>query len=738
MKPQYKNIFKNWIKIFTFLILIFSQTALAAPSANSNVQAYGSDTIAGYETLLKTNVIAPFQNVLFHVTEPDGSVITLNANSDKNGVAEVSLSDYHTHKSGQYEVQAALLSDGTPNFGDAHGFVVFPDKVSADQSVVEVDRTVVEPGSQDSAKLTVQLFDQFQNPIENHLVQVFSSRSSDHIVNLAQHGLTDNNGKIRFTLSSEQKGVSEYSILDSTAGGMLSKKVNVAYVAGSELMANAGGEFPFFIDTANAAAGTLQKFEISGLPNNIQPNQNISFTVTAEDQNGQTVQDYTGKVHFSAEGDNSNNVTLPEDYTFKAEDLGTHQFSLGLSFNSAGNYKIVVTDLSNTLIQGSTNVIVGGGASNLTQQPSGSSSITLDTPLAGTYSQKTQTISGKATSGYTVKIYDNQQEIGTVQAASDGKYSFQTQDLTDGLHSVYAVMYNNAQTAQGTSSTVQFTIDTTPPNVDEIVLNPSANLQPGTPINVTVSSEENLSQAAVVFNGDIVQLNPSLDNPGTYVGTIQAPAIPGVYPVDVLLVDQLSNQGSYKGKAQVTVTAQNGMNLSQQFTQEQNVQTQEATQEVGSSSTTPNTPPSNVSGILTYAGDRKVTLVWDAASDAETYVQHYRIYYGTDPRNLNQIVDTKDASTTWYIPNLVNGKEYYFAVSAVDSQALESTGMSEVVSGIPFTTQVASAVNNQSNLHGVASEFVPPTTPKSGPELLWFVFGSGAMGGVVKRFRRKK
>jgi hypothetical protein len=158
------------------------------------------------------------------------------------------------------------------------------------------------------------------------------------------------------------------------------------------------------------------------------------------------------------------------------------------------------------------------------------------------------------------------------------------------------------------------------------------------------------------------------------------------------------------------------------------------------------TPPATVTGVLTYVSDGKVTLVWDAASDNETFVKHYRVYYGTSPQNLDHYADTNDASTTWYVPNLVNGQQYYFAVSAFDSQGMESAALSEAVSGIPVTTAVASAGqvsgqygSNESNLHYAANVLAPPeTTAKTGPELIWFVLGSGGLGGLVRRFRSHK
>lgn len=723
----------------TAFCLLLSQPVLAA---TQTFEAYGTDTVAGYETLLRTSKLLPWQDVTFQLMKPDGTVLLLNGNSGVDGIAKVTLSDYHTRKAGVYSVRGGLGLNADVKNVNYHTFKVFPDKVSPERSKSVLDRTVVQAGGVDSARLSVWLADGYGNPVADHLVQVFSDRSGtgDIVRSLTVNGVTDLQGKAEFSLSSQTKGVASYTVLDATSGTMLSREIGVAYVSGSGLLADAGGDFPFFIDVAKAA-GPLHHFEIDGLPATIQPNQSVSFSVTAKDEANETVQNYTGQIHFSAEGSNSANVTLPEDYTFKAEDLGTHQFSLGLSFQAAGDYKIVATDLSNTLIKGTKDVTVGGGGGQ-TQQ-TGTGTITLDTPVAGTYSQPTQTISGNAQAGMTVKIYDNQQEIGSVQATSEGKYSFQTSPLSDGLHSLYAVMYDNTQTAKGTSNTVEVTIDTTGPEVGEIILDPTSGIVPGTPINVKVISEANLSQAAIVFNGDIIELNPSLENADTYVGTIQAPETPGVYAIDVLLVDQLSNEGSYKEKASVTVSNEGGT-VETPETQQTQETTQEAlppeTQEVLPSA---NNPPSKVAGLLTYAGNQKVTLVWDAAADSETYVKNYRIYYGMDAGNLDRYADTKDASTTWYIPGLENGKEYYFALTAFDTEGVESTTLSEIVSGIPFTTEVASLGQasvqvDTTGLRPSATEFVPPpTTTESGPELVWLLTGSASLAGVIRSLRRK-
>jgi hypothetical protein len=48
----------------------------------------------------------------------------------------------------------------------------------------------------------------------------------------------------------------------------------------------------------------------------------------------------------------------------------------------------------------------------------------------------------------------------------------------------------------------------------------------------------------------------------------------------------------------------------------------------------------------------------------------YRVYYGLSPNELVEAVDTFTSEPSWYVYNLVNGSEYYFAVVAVDSKGI--------------------------------------------------------------------
>lgn len=738
---------KAFIFSFSFFFLsILSNIAQAAPL--TDFQAYGTDTVAGYSSLLTTSRMYPYQDIVFIVKKPDGSEVRIPAKTDQNGVAKRDLYDYHTWISGKFFVSVQLKNSLSP--GTATSFTVYPDQVSEEHSMLVANTTLLKADQNDKGYITVHVRDKYNNPLPGHEVKLVSSRTVDMVVPLRMESKTDQSGTITFSVASLEKGISIYSAFDSTANLVLSSRAKIAYLksasffdtsmAKKDYVSNVGGDWPEFIPIAEAAeSGAVYSFEILNLPQSIQPNQNVSFSVSAKDQNNMKVENYTGTIHFSAEGANSNNVSLPEDYIFKAEDLGEHDFNLGLKFITEGTYTLVVTDLNNQAIKGKKVITVGSGGNVASQN--GSQKITVTTPLAGTFSGNVQTISGNAPAGGKLKIFDNDQEIGSMQATAAGTYSFQTPPLSDGLHKLYVVLLDNVQAVQATSDTREIVIDTAPPKVDEIIITPLGSVKPGAVINVKISSEENISQAVIIFNADLIELSSAPNQPGIYSGSMQAPDKPGVYQIDVVLVDQLGNQTTYEKQASVTVKEDSGYVSPPVQPQPVPPSPQPSPGDVSSSA---NLPPTQVFGVVTYGSDQKITLVWESAND-DTKVKNYRIYYGLDPAKLDKVVDTKDASTTWYIPGLKNGVEVYAAVAAVDEKGLESINKSEVVSGIPFKLEVNTSLPDKPTtslpedignplLHGASlEEDLPGEVNKSGSELLWFVFGSAGLSFITRK-----
>jgi len=99
------------------------------------------------------------------------------------------------------------------------------------------------------------------------------------------------------------------------------------------------------------------------------------------------------------------------------------------------------------------------------------------------------------------------------------------------------------------------------------------------------------------------------------------------------------------------------------------------------------TYPSDVSNVKAVAGDKMVTLSWDAATD-NVGVTGYKIFYGTASVSSDTAsytkgpIDVKNV-LTYDIKDLVNDTTYYFAVTAYDAAGNESEFYSTEVSATP-------------------------------------------------------
>lgn len=63
-------------------------------------------------------------------------------------------------------------------------------------------------------------------------------------------------------------------------------------------------------------------------------------------------------------------------------------------------------------------------------------------------------------------------------------------------------------------------------------------------------------------------------------------------------------------------------------------------------------------------GQGQVTLMWDA--NTEEYIDGYKIHVGTASRSYNRIINVGNV-TSYVVPNLGKGVNYYFAASAYSS-----------------------------------------------------------------------
>jgi Fibronectin type III domain len=689
-------------KIFysiTLASLLFT-TITTADAAS--MEAYGLDTIAGYSTYLRTSQLVPNASVDFSITNPNGEITTLDAVTKENGVAQTELSGYFTSVAGEYLVSVKYESD--VNYGNVSMFEVYPGEVSQVESTVSPTEQVVRSYDDDS-KISVKLQDEYGNAVEDHLVKLISSSTYD-LVN-SQSDYTDSNGEIRFEVSSNEKGTVTYSVYDVTADVVLDSRSRIVYFDDSEY-SYVSSDLPekyIYAATGNSSSA-VDVFEFEEVPSSIKVGESVTFDLVAKDALDQEVTNYEGTVRFSVVSDNSFFATLPEDYTFTTSDLGSHTFSLAANFQQAGTYSVEARDLDEVTVFGEYDFVVteAGGQSE--------SSINISNPSAGTYSNGIQVISGSAPAGSALKVFDNDIEIASLVTNAAGQFTHTTSMLADGEHAFYVATVNEVGTITGTSETVGVNIDTSGPEVTQIVLDPTGEVDPGAIISAKIYTSDDLSQAAILFEDNIYET--IYNTSGYYEGSFAAPIEFGTYSVGIVIVDQLGNENKLEDQASVNVGV-----MPEPVIEDSTLD--------------------DVKGLTAVSADRRVSLEWESVQTLDNLITNYRVYYGLTPNQLTEAVDTFTNSTTWYIPNLKNGVEYYFAVIAVDekgnisehfSNIVSSTPGPDIVEIVPLEVELGTAGED-------AIEEMERDPSEAGPGITWLVLCS-LLGGAFYMYSSKR
>ncbi len=683
-----------------------------AYSANINApEAWATDTIAGFDTTVKTSRTLPDTDLIVNLDRPNGTRLIFNQTTDSSGYSEFRFDGLHAKKAGVYFLSVTLKDNGVT--GRKNTFKVYPDQVSPTASNVLIDKQTLRPNNNDYATLNVTLTDQYDNPIENHQINVISSRTSDKIESFSTRDYTNANGSVMFKVNSNTSGISVYSIYDATSKIVLNKRASVLYSGGSigavggneDLFANVFGPEILVAQQNAQSTDPVYMFKFEDIPDQLNISSVVTFSLSAVDSKGATVSNYTGTMHFSADGDNSNDIVLPDDYMFSAVDMGKHTFANAMTFKKSGTFKIQATDLKNPEVKGEVILTVDGSA-GVAPQPD--TNVMITNPVAGKYNVNTHVVSGTGMPGSDAKIFDNNEEIGQIASDASGAFSFTTPPLSDGIHVIYGASVNDKGVILGISNKINLEIDTTPAAIDSVILLPEKDISKGSPVVITIVTEANMVRVAILIGGkETVELQPVDGKPGTYQGSFQAPPASGTYNIDILLTDSLNNESSYKNQKSFNVTDASALK------------------------------PFDVTGLKAFPGNGRVTLVWNPATDV-VGIDHYRIYFGVDTKSMTNVVDTFDASPTWYIPNLPNDTMLYFAVKAInkdgnDSQnpsAIASSVPSENADPIPFGAPIDESLLDDA-LFEEEDIYVTETGPAS--VIIFLISGFGAAGAFLVR-----
>ncbi|GEM_PF-3039648 len=132
-----------------------------------------------------------------------------------------------------------------------------------------------------------------------------------------------------------------------------------------------------------AAAG----YVLSGVDNPVAAGTATSVTAAVIDAFNNPATTYTGTIHFTS---TDAATTLPANYAFVAGDAGTHTFTNGLTFQTAGTQSVTGTDTVTSSVTGTvagiTVTAVSGGSSGTSGSSSGSSGSSGSTGSSGSSS----------------------------------------------------------------------------------------------------------------------------------------------------------------------------------------------------------------------------------------------------------------------------------------------------------------------------------------------------------------
>ncbi|HTC92169.1 MAG TPA: FG-GAP-like repeat-containing protein, partial [Terriglobales bacterium] len=487
---------------------VFSVTLKTA--ANETVTA--TDTVTGSVTGTSSAIpTSPAAASQFTVTAPAGSSagaafsVTVTAKDPYGNIATGYRGTAHFTSS---DGQAVLPANYTFTAADngAHTFAnAVTLKTAGNQTVTATDTvtatitgsatvavtfaaggatqfTVTAPANSSAGaafNVTVTAKDQYGNTVTNYTGTVhFTSSDAQAVLPANYTFVAGDNGSHTFAngVTLKTAGSKTVTATDTVTGTITgSATVTVTFAA--------GGATQFaVIAPASTAAGAA-----------------FNVTVTAQDQYGNTVTNYTGTAHFTS---SDAQAVLPANYTFVAGDNGSHTFANGVTLKTAGSKTVTATDTVTGTITGSATVTVN---------PAVASVFTVTVPAnatAGTAFNVTVTARdayGNVATGYTGTVHFTSTDG---QAVLPANYTFVAGD--NGVH-IFSVTLKTAgnqtitatDTVTGSITGTSSAVGTSAAAVSVLTVTAPANSSAGAAFNVTVTAKDQYGNVATGYLGTV-------------------------------------------------------------------------------------------------------------------------------------------------------------------------------------------------------------------------------------------
>ncbi|MFT7184160.1 MAG: hypothetical protein ACI9QC_000491 [Oceanicoccus sp.] len=670
------------------------------------------------------------------ITKPNGKELILQAITDDEGRASLSIDSAHISLAGDYLVSVRHLGKDE-GFSNEEPFEVYAGTVSDTKSSISVSKNTVMAG--ETLELTVALKDSLMNPLSGHVVKMISSDA--YVDVYSPEFATDQNGEIRFYALANSQGddyLAEFAVIDTSSNTTLRARPKVA-VIGNNTNADQGGFSNLFSSVVlSSEAGPLDHFSIELVGEDdatVEVGDQLNVSVSALDENNLTVSDYTGTIRFSS---TDGSATLPNDYTFLAEDAGSHDFSLSVKLVTPGTQTVSVNDTDQYTIDGDFEIEVVTDENSDAEYDSDfvdddfdrDGDFTLISPASGSYSEDNIEIQGSAQYGYSAIIYLDDEEAGRTEVEFDNSFSYQVSNLDDGKYDIYVEIVELGDGAEGeeeilevleTSDLEEVNIDTTAPEIVSIKSNPDGDLETESEVEITILSEGDLENVSIVFNDEVYELTETSTS-GKYTITIPMPSDEGLYGLDVVLTDALGNDVQYRD--QMTLNVLDSVST-EEATDEDTTEDSEGDFE---DETVAEGAVDQVIGVTTTADEETILISWETP-ESDTPIAYYEVHYGPSSDALFASSETFDSSTTWKITNLPAEEVYYFAVTAIDVDGNKGL-QSDAVIGIPVALEkdTTSSEDRPEFEEQTKLTVLPPKTPETGAGtgILLAISGLGA------------
>ncbi len=315
-------------------------------------------------------------------------------------------------------------------------------------------------------------------------------------------GAFQTNGTGAFLAAFNATGTAlNYSTYLEGSSGAIGMAIAVNGVGNAYVSGFTGSKASFVIAFAGLAPAVVptSHFTVGG-PASTTAGSAFNITVTAKDSNGNTLQGYTGTVHFSSSDGNPNSV-LPADYTFVPADSGVHVFTGGANLVTAtAKATITVTDTSASGFQGSATISAAPAAATSLMVTAPGLAITAGNPF--TIDVTAEDTFGNTATGYSGTVgFTSSDPLAVLPANAtlkSGMGKFSVTLKTAGGQTITAT-----DTATSSIAGKSWPITIIAGAATQFTVTAPASVAAGSPFHFTVTAMDSFSNTALGYSGTI-------------------------------------------------------------------------------------------------------------------------------------------------------------------------------------------------------------------------------------------